>query len=153
MVVALTAVAAIAGGALFLTGRDGGQPAAAPVPPTTTTAAPAPTPLQDGVAALKSGMAAQMVEMIDNGVFTDDVTALTAYQEPGDFVWGRGLAPRHHGVVNAAIGEGGQLVCLTTNTDEVVVVATLLIVRAWQRVADRAGPSALAPPPASSSCP
>ena len=110
------------------------------VPPTTRTAAPAPTPLQDGVAALKSGMAAQMVEMIDNGVFTDDVTALAAYQEPGDFVWGRGLAPRHHGVVNAAIGEGGQLVCLTTNTDEAVVVATLLIVEPGRELRIGRGP-------------
>ncbi|HET7487523.1 MAG TPA: hypothetical protein VFJ85_06295 [Acidimicrobiales bacterium] len=111
---------------------------AAPVP--TTTAAPGPIRLEDGVADLRSGVAAEEVEMVDNGVFTDDVAKLALYQEPGEFSWARGLAAPPPGVVNVAVAAGGHLVCLTTSTDDGVLAASYLLSETTREVRLGRGP-------------
>lgn len=132
---AVTGGDARAGVAAAASGDDStGAAAKGTAPPTTTATTTAPAPAasgprspEDAEADLRGALTVEKVFYTDELRFTDDLAALTPIAEGEGFTLGAGVAVTDGRVVNIAVANDGQLLCLTaTSTEGTIVLANLI---------------------------
>ena len=73
---------------------------------------------------LRDALTAEKVFYTDELRYTDDLVALAPIVEGQDFTFGNGVAATEGRVVNVAVANDGQLLCLTASSTEGILVMT-----------------------------